>query len=97
MQKIAIVTGGARGIGKAITETLAQNGIKVIANYNKSKEQAEKLKKELEEKNIIIDIIQADISKKEECEKIIEYTIKKYGKIDILINNAGILKKIGMK
>ena len=50
MQKIAIVTGGARGIGKAITETLAQNGIKVIANYNKSKEQAEKLKKELEEK-----------------------------------------------
>ena len=92
MQKIAIVTGGARGIGKAITETLAQNGIKVIANYNKSKEQAEKLKKELEEKNIIIDIIQADISKKEECEKIIEYTIKKYGKIDILINNAGISK-----
>ena len=92
MQKIAIVTGGARGIGKAITETLAQNGIKVIANYNKSKEQAENLKKELEEKNIIIDIIQADISKKEECEKIIEYTIKKYGKIDILINNAGISK-----
>lgn len=84
--KIAIVTGAAKGIGRGIAEELSRQGIKVIANYNTSEKQA----KELKEKNPEIDILQADISKREEVKKIIDYTINKYGKIDILVNNAGI-------
>lgn len=90
MERIAIVTGGARGIGKAIVETLAQKGIKVIANYNKSEENAKKLKEDLQKEDIKIDIFKADVSKREEVKNMIDYVIKKYNKIDILINNAGI-------
>ena len=90
MERVAIVTGGSRGIGRAIVERLAQKGIKVIANYNKSQEKAIELKEKLEKENIIIDIFQADVSKRAEVKKMIDYVIKKYGKIDILINNAGI-------
>lgn len=92
MERVAIVTGGARGIGKAIVETLAKKGIRVIANYNKSEEKAKILKQELEKENIKIDIFQADVSKKVECKKLIQYAINQYGKIDILVNNAGISK-----
>lgn len=90
MEKVAIITGGARGIGKAIVEVLARKGIKVVANYHQSEEKAKKLKAELEKENIFIDIFKADVSKREEVKKMVEDTIKKYGKIDILINNAGI-------
>ena len=92
MEKIAIVTGASRGIGKTIAKELAKKNIKVIANYNNSKEMAENLKKELESEGYEIDIFKADVSKKEECKKIVEYAINKYKKIDILINNAGIDK-----
>ena len=92
MEKIAIVTGASRGIGKTIAKELAKKNIKVIANYNNSKEMAENLKKELESEGYEIDIFKAYISKKEECKKIVEYAINKYKKIDILINNAGIDK-----
>lgn len=90
MDKIAIVTGSSRGIGRKIAKTLANMNIKVIANYNNSHEQAIKLQSELKEKNIDIDIFKADVSKRLEAEKIVEYAINKYGKIDILINNVGI-------
>ena len=84
--KIAIVTGGCRGIGKAISKKLVEQGIKVIANYNKSEEQAKKLQKEYPE----IDIYKADVTKRDEVKEMIDYTLREYGKIDILINNAGI-------
>lgn len=90
MQRIAIVTGGSRGIGRAIVEGLARKGIKVIANYNNSEEKAIKLKEELEKENISIDIMKANVSRREEVQNMINKVIKKYGKIDILINNAGI-------
>lgn len=90
MDKIAIVTGASRGIGREIAKVLANMNIKVIANYNNSYEEAIKLQSELKEKNIDIDIFKADVSKRLDAEKLVEYAINKYGKIDILINNVGI-------
>lgn len=90
MNKIAIVTGSSRGIGREIAKQLARNSIKVIANYNHSEKEAIELKKELEKENIIIDIVKADVTKREEVKKLVQFTLEKYHKIDILINNAGI-------
>lgn len=90
MEKVAIVTGASRGIGREIAKTLVKKGIKVIANYNKSEEKAKELQKELEKENMQIDIFKADVSKRQEVKKLVQYTLEKYKKIDILINNAGI-------
>lgn len=90
MQEVAIVTGASKGIGREIAKELAQEGIQVIANYNKSEKEAKSLQEELAQKNIKLDIFKADVSKREEAKKLISYALEKYGKIDILINNAGI-------
>ncbi len=86
MNKIVLITGASRGIGREIAKTLDQKGYQIIANYNKSQEQAQKLKEE----NKNIDIYKADVSKREEVHRMVQYIIEKYHKIDILINNAGI-------
>lgn len=86
----AIVTGGAKGIGKAAVKELASMGINVVANYNTSEEQAKDLKEELQSKGYNIEIYKADVSKREEVKKLVQYTKQTYGDIDILINNAGI-------
>ena len=90
MSKVIIITGASRGIGKETAKLLAKDGNKVIANYNKSEQQAHELQEELKKENIKIDIFKADVSKREECKKIVEFAINKYKKIDVLINNAGI-------
>ena len=90
MQEVAIVTGASKGIGREIAKELAQEGIQVIANYNKSEKEAKSLQEELAKKNIKLDIFKADVSKREEAKKLISYALEKYEKIDILINNAGI-------
>ena len=89
-RKIILVTGASRGIGRDIAYTLAKDGNKVIANYNNSENKALELKNELNNLNIDIDIFKADVSKRADIKKMVEYIISKYGKIDILINNAGI-------
>jgi len=90
MEKIAIVTGASRGIGREIAKQLAKSNIKVIANYNNSEKEAKELKEELQKENIEIDIVKADVSKREEANKLVNFALEKYNKIDILINNAGI-------
>ena len=90
MNKNVIVTGGSRGIGEAIVRILAEAGCKVVLNYNKSEEKAKKIQEELRNKGYNVEIFKADVSKREECKALIEYSIKTFGHIDVLVNNAGI-------
>lgn len=90
MQKIVLITGASRGIGRACAELFARNNMKVIASYNKSEKEAKELKEKLKNENIEIDIYKADISKKQEIKQMVKSVLDKYGKIDVLINNAGI-------
>ena len=83
---IILVTGASRGIGREIAKSLALKGNKVIANYNKSEEQA----KSLQEISGNIEIYKADVSNRKEVKQMVQYVLNKYGKIDVLVNNAGI-------
>lgn len=90
--KNIIVTGGSRGIGKCLVENLARDGYNVLLNYNKSENHAKKIQNDLKEEGIEIQIFKADVSKREEVNKMIEFAIKKWNNIDVLINNAGIAR-----
>lgn len=90
--KNIIVTGGSRGIGKCLVENLAKDGHNVILNYNKSEKQAKKIQSDLRDEGIDIEIFKADLSKKSEAKKLVEFAVKKWKSIDVLINNAGIAK-----
>lgn len=83
--KIVLITGASRGIGKQTAIDLTKKGYTVIANYNKSEQSAIELQKEYN-----IDIFKADISNETEIKKMTDYVLNKYKKIDVLINNAGI-------
>lgn len=84
--KVAIVTGGSKGIGASIVKKLAQNGYIVVLNYNKSEKEA----KEIENKFDNVYAFKADISNYDEVKALVDFTINKFKKIDLLINNAGI-------
>ncbi|PAE43624.1 3-oxoacyl-ACP reductase [Neobacillus sp. YX16] len=90
--KVAIVTGGSRGIGAAIALELAKNGAKVVINYNIRKELADKVVAEINEFGGDAYAVQADVSESNESAYLVQETIKHYGKLDILINNAGITR-----
>lgn len=90
--KTVIVTGGSRGIGKCVVENLSKNGYMVLLNYNKSEKNAKKIQEELLKQGYEIEIFKADVSKREEVKKMINFAREKFGRIDILINNAGIAK-----
>lgn len=88
--KTIVVTGGSKGIGAEIVKTLAMENYNVILNYNKSKEQAELIKKKLKTNEKKVEIFKADVSKREEAKELIKFALEKFGTIDVLINNAGI-------
>lgn len=88
--KVVIVTGGARGIGANIVTELANEGYSVVLNYNKSAVLANNIKEELTKNGKSVEIYKADITKREEVKDLIQFAITKFGKIDVLINNAGI-------
>ena len=88
--KIIVVTGSSRGIGAEIVKELARLGHIVILNYNKSETCANNVETELKKEGHAVDIFKADVSNSLEAKKLIDFVIGKYGKIDVLINNAGI-------
>ena len=90
MNKVVLITGASRGIGRQIAEDLAFKGYNIIANYNKSGKEANELKEELKNNGINIEIFKADVSNKDEVKALVDFAINKYNKIDVLINNAGI-------
>lgn len=91
MKKIILITGASRGIGRDIAKTLSKDSNNmVIANYNKSEKEAIELKENLKNDGINIEIIKADVSKRNEAKEMVQEVLNKYGKIDVLINNAGI-------
>lgn len=90
--KVAIVTGGTRGIGRAIVFDLIENGAKVLFTYLKSDESAGIILDEIKELNGEAEAIKADVRLFNEAKKTVEEAINKFGKVDILINNAGIVK-----
>lgn len=87
--KVAIVTGGAKGIGREIVKRFILEGAKVVVNYKNSYTDAQNLVNELEKLKSNILIKQADISVFEDAKELIDFTFDKFGKIDILVNNAG--------
>ena len=91
-KKIAVVTGGARGIGKAIALELAKAGNLVVINYNGSEEKARETKAEIEAAGGEADIMQCNVADYEGCEAFFKAVAEKYGRVDILVNNAGVTK-----
>ena len=90
--KIAVVTGGSRGIGKAVARKLSSLGAVVVINYNGSEERAVQTKQEVKENGGTAEVMQCDVSDFSACEEMIQQVIRLYGRIDILVNNAGITK-----
>jgi acetoacetyl-CoA reductase len=86
----ALVTGAARGIGRAIVSELAAIGANVVINYATRTDAAEELAREVEELGAKALVVQADVSQYEQVEGMIRQTIETFGQIDILVNNAGI-------
>lgn len=88
--KVALVTGGSRGIGAASVKKLAQNGASVIINYRNSKDKAEEVLAEVQRSGARGMAARADVRNREEVEKMVEDGLREFGRIDILVNNANI-------
>ena len=92
MNKVALITGGTRGIGKQIAITLAKEGYHIALNYRKENEELENVKKEIEENKVECFVVKGDVSHFEDCEAFVKQVMEKFGQIDVLVNNAGITK-----
>lgn len=90
--KIALITGAGRGIGRAIAIALAKEGAEVVINYNGSEERAKEVKQTIEENGGKASIYKCNVSDFSACEAMIKDIVKEYGHLDILVNNAGITK-----
>lgn len=90
MKRTVIITGASRGIGKAAAQLFAHHGDHVLINYRQSKEMAHSLVNSLKNKGCTIECFPADVSKRREVDLMVEFCLEKFGKIDVLVNNAGI-------
>lgn len=89
-KKTVLITGSSRGIGRATAILFAENNYNVVINYNKSEKEANDLYNLLKEKGLSVRIFKADVSKRHEVNAMVNFCIGEFGKIDVLINNAGI-------
>lgn len=99
-EKIAVITGAGRGIGREIAKTFAGYGARVVVNYNGSKDLAESLVEEIKEAGGEACAFKANVSNFDEAESLMKFALEQYGRIDILVNNAGITRDnimLGMK
>lgn len=90
--KVAVITGAGRGIGRAIALQFAETGFQVVINYRSSIAQVEELLTTISNAGGSAVAVQADISKEEEAKKLIDEAVKQFGRVDVLVNNAGITK-----
>ena len=90
--KCAIVTGAAKGIGKAIALKLASLGANIVLNYRSSEKEAAEVANEIKELGVEVLTVKADISKLDEVEGLVKAAKEKFGSVDIMVNNAGITK-----
>ena len=90
--KVALVTGGSRGIGRAIALELAAHGAAVVVNYNKSPESAEEVVKQIQATGGRAAAFQADVSDFKQAEALVKFAIETFGDLSILVNNAGITR-----
>ncbi|MBU1136266.1 MAG: 3-oxoacyl-ACP reductase family protein [Nanoarchaeota archaeon] len=91
--KVALITGASKGIGKAIALVFAEQGAKVAVNYHNSEKQAKGVEQQIKAMGREVCLVQADVSNAEEIESMIQKIVNKYGRIDILVNNAGIFPR----
>lgn len=87
--KIALVTGSSRGVGRAVALGFADEGANVVVNYTSNEKAANEVVDAIEQKGCKALALKADIAKKEEVDKLVEQAVKTFGRIDILVNNAG--------
>ena len=90
--KIAVITGASRGIGKEIALQMAREGYSIAISYNSSEESANQVKNSCEELGVKAITVKGNLAKEEDCQKLIDETIEAFGRIDLLVNNAGATK-----
>jgi len=89
--KVAVVTGSSRGIGRAVAERFAQDGAKVVVNYVRNRKAADEVVAGIRANKGEAVAVKADVAKKTDAERLIQAAIKAYGRLDILVSNAGII------
>ncbi len=92
MSKLILITGGTRGIGKQIALTFAKEGYDIAINYRTENDDLKHTKKEIEANNVRCLAVQGDVSNFKDCEKFVKEIIEEFGRIDVLVNNAGITR-----
>ena len=92
-KKVCLVTGGSRGIGKAVAKKFAENGYQLVINYVSEKTDLKKVEEEIKrDYPIEILFVKVDVTDMESCENMVKAAIEKWGRIDVVVNNAGITK-----
>ncbi len=91
--KVVLITGAGKGIGRATALELAKNGAKIVVNYNSSEREAAEVSNKIKELGVEVIMIKADISKFKEVSEMVDKVIKRFGRIDVLINNAGMIEQ----
>ncbi len=93
-QKVALVTGGSRGIGRGICIELAKAGYAVLINFNENLGAADETRQKIEKIGVPVDSCQADVTARSHRDLLVQFTMERFGRIDMLVNNAGIAPKV---